>query len=454
MAIDFRVYPPEREKTRIEGYVRYEKLFLGQHRELYAARPGRYQLARYIAVNMPGMISRLCADLLFGEQPDFTATEDATQEALDDLVQRNNLHTLNYESALANSFRGDAVYKVRWGKRTPQAELPEAIIEEVPPAIYFPEIDEDDVRRVRRVTLAWLKIDPANPQLRYLRMEEHEPGVVRNRLLRFADRGATQEEMPLTIFSAYEGLEPEVATGLSVIPIFHIPNFVYGSRFWGISDYEGLETLFEALNDRVTQCDDVLSKHVAPKLVVPPRFVDEEGKVKLGELEVVQLDPGEPAPTYVTWDAHLTAAMAHLDRLMDFIFIISETAPAAFGLDKYGVAESGRALRLRLLRTLAKVNRKRLYYDRALKAALLCAQQLEVVHGGASYEPQEPVIGWADGLPEDMFELVQMEAQRLTAGNTSLESSIRRLDGPDAVEAEMERIAEDLGQATTLTGQG
>jgi hypothetical protein len=454
MPIDFRAFPPELHRKRIDNYARYEKLFLGQHRELYAAQPGKHQKARYIAVNFPGMISRLCADLLFGEQPDFSATEDAAQEALDNLVERNNLHTLNYESALGNSFRGDAIYKVRWGKRTPQAELPESIIEEAPPAIYYPELDEDDVRRVIRVTLAWLKIDPANPQLRYLRIEEHEPGIIRNRLLRFGDRGATQEEMPLTTFPAYEGLELEVETGLKVIPIFHAPNFVYGSRFWGISDYEGLEPLFEAVNDRVTQSDEVLAKHVAPKLVVPPRFVDEDGKVKLSELEVVQLDPGEPAPTYVTWDAHLTAASEHTERLMDLIFIISETAPAAFGVAKYGVAESGRALRLRLLRTLAKVNRKRLYYDRALKGALLCAQQLEVIHGGASYEPEEPVIGWADGLPEDMFEQAQIEAARLAAGNTSLESSIRRLDGPDAVDAEMERIAEDLGQATALTGQG
>jgi hypothetical protein len=140
--------------------------------------------------------------------------------------------------------------------------------------------------------------------------------------------------------------------------------------------------------------------------------------------------------------------------MIDLMFMLSETAPSAFGLDKYGVAESGRALRLRLLRTLAKINRKRNYYDTALKAALLTAQQLEVIHGGTQYEPSAVTINWADGLPEDMVEMVEIEAQRSAAGNTSVESSIRRLDGPDAVEPEMERIAGEQGQAVTLTGAG
>jgi hypothetical protein len=67
--------------------------------------------------NFAGLISRLSADLLFGEQPDFVAAQEdqAAQEAIAQMVTRNHLHAVNYESALSNSFRGDAVYKVRWG---------------------------------------------------------------------------------------------------------------------------------------------------------------------------------------------------------------------------------------------------------------------------------------------------------------------------------------------------
>ncbi len=453
MALDFSTYPPRGHQDRITAYERFEKLFLGRHRELWNLQPGKYQLRRYIVANFAGLISRLSADLLFGEHPDFLAAggDEEGQRALDDLVARNGLQLVCYESALANSFRGDAVLKVRWGKRTPAAEEPEAIIEEAPASIYFPEVDEDDVRRVLRVTLAWAKRDPTNPAVAYLRLEEHEPGVIRHRLMRFSGERAT-EQVPLATLEAYQGLPEEEETGLDHIPVFHIPNFRYGSRFWGISDYEGLESLFEATNNRLSQIDVVLDKHVAPKIILPPGFIDEEGKVRFDRMEAIEIDPGTSPPSYMTWEGQLAAAYQQVDRLLDLMFITSETAPSAFGLDKFGIAESGRALRLRLLRTLAKINRKRLYYDAALKAALLTAQVLDVSLGSGNYEPAEPTIQWADGLPEDMVEMVEIESQRLAAGNTSMESSVRRLDGPDAVEAEMARIAEETGQAVALTG--
>ncbi|MFB3883355.1 MAG: hypothetical protein ACE149_18975 [Armatimonadota bacterium] len=156
MALDFSSYPPKAHQDRINTYQRFERLFLGQHKQVFAVTPQPYQMRRYIAANFAGLISRLSADLLFGEQPDFVAAQEdeAGQEALTQIVTRNGLHAVNYESALSNSFRGDAVYKARWGKRTPQSEQPESIIEEVPASIYFPELDEDDVRKVSRVTLA------------------------------------------------------------------------------------------------------------------------------------------------------------------------------------------------------------------------------------------------------------------------------------------------------------
>jgi hypothetical protein len=469
VALDFSTYPPKGHQERIAAYQRFEKLFLGQHKDLYLTSPGRYQMVRYIVANFAGLISRLAADLLFGEQPDFVAAdEDQTaQEALTRIVTDNHLHATNYESALSNSFRGDAVYKARWGRRTPQSEQPEAIIEEVPASIYFPELDEDDIRKVVRVTLAWVKRDPKDVRRLYLRVEVHEPGLIRHQLFDMGSApsitvagtnaaislgGKQLSQVPLNTLEAYADLPEEEETGLDHIPIFHVPNFRYGSRFWGISDYEGLESLFEALNNRVSQVDLVLDKHVAPKIILPPGFIDEDGKVRLDQMETIQLGPGDAPPSYLTWEGQLSAAGEQYNRLLDLLFMLSETAPSAFGLDKFGIAESGRALRLRLLRTLAKINRKRLYYDTALKQALLSAQVLDVTHGSGGYEPAEPTIQWADGLPEDMVEMVEIEAQRLAAGNTSVESSVRRLDGPDAVEAEMQRIGEETKQVGVLTG--
>ena len=460
MALDLKTYPPAGHTDRVNGYARNEKLFLGDHKIVFGVQPGRFQMLRYIVANFPAALSRLCADFLFGEEPDFTAGQEketereAGQAALDEMIKRNKLHVTNYESALSNSFRGDAVYKVRWGIRDPAAgadQKPEAIIQEVPATIFFPELAEDDVRQILRVTIGWTKRDPNDALKQYLRIEEHEPGVVRHRLYLLTGQTPGQQ-VALETLEQYKGLPDEELTGLTVIPVVHIPNFRYGSRFWGISDYQGLDSLFEALNSRLSQIEVVLDKHTAPKIILPPGYVDSDGKVRFDQMEAVELAAGDQPPSYLTWEGQLQAAGAQYDRLLDLLMITAEIAPSVFGLEKFGLAESGRALRLRLLRTLAKINRKRLYYDAGLKQALTIAQMLDVTRGGGKYAPAEPSIAWADGLPEDVVEMAEIEVQRMAAGNTSVESSIRRLDGPDAVEAEMDRMDEEAGQMAVTTG--
>ncbi len=61
MALDFSTYPPKGHQERIAAYLRFEKLFLGQHKELYLTSPGRYQMVRYIVANFAGLISWLSA---------------------------------------------------------------------------------------------------------------------------------------------------------------------------------------------------------------------------------------------------------------------------------------------------------------------------------------------------------------------------------------------------------
>ncbi len=61
-------------------------------------------------------------------------------------------------------------------------------------------------------------------------------------------------------------------------------------------------------------------------------------------------------------------------------------------------------------------------------------------------EPRKGLqISWKDGLPDDPFERMQIEAGLIGAGLTSKHSAIKRLlDGDDeAAEAEMQRIEEE-----------
>ncbi|MGL5829455.1 MAG: phage portal protein, partial [Angustibacter sp.] len=97
---------------------------------------------------------------------------------------------------------------------------------------------------------------------------------------------------------------------------------------------------------------------------------------------------------------------------------------------KTGYAESGTSLRLRMVPPLAKARDIRSRFDPVLKKALVAACELEAAWGVRDAAVPESVnITWKDGLPEDPREKAQIEASRLEAGNTSRESSVRRLDG-------------------------
>ena len=62
----------------------------------------------YIVCNYAGLISKICADLLFGEQVRFIVGEEGSteQEAINNIVDSNKLHIKNYEMALSASWRG------------------------------------------------------------------------------------------------------------------------------------------------------------------------------------------------------------------------------------------------------------------------------------------------------------------------------------------------------------
>jgi hypothetical protein len=448
----WETWPPEDHAKRLENYARCRQLFMGEHDEVYARvqawldREADKTIV-YIVCNFAALISKICADLLFGEPVRVIVGDEGSleQQAVDEIISNNNLHTTNYEMALSNSWRGDAVYKARFGKYRDWSKGEQAIIESVPAGIFFPHLNGDNVQEMTGVTLAWEKKAGGK---RYLRKEIHEPGLIRNELWRL-EGSRIKERVPLSTLPEYENLPDEQETGYPGLLVEHVPNWRLDDMFWGISDYVDLESLFDELNNRVSKISRILDKHSDPKLIVPPGLMkyDEKTKrwyIEKEDLQVVEVDQEQVGdlPKYLVWDAQLEAAFKQIDKLLELLMMMSEVSPAAFGLDKAGVAESGRALKFRLIRTLAKINRKKLYFDQGLKNILYAAQVLDVVHGGKNYEPKMPRIEWADGIPVDPLEQAQVEQIRLASGNTSLESSVRRLDGLDgqALKEELQRI--------------
>lgn len=445
-------FPSDADKRRVERYQYFDKLFEGDHYSAFsiigaANFTDHYNRLKYLAVNMPGMITKVIADILFSEPVKFTIEEkgkEKNKEFLDALVKENNLHTQNYESALGNSRRGDAVFKIRIGKRNPAIEEPlTIIIEDINPAIYYPAINAGNVREEPQgATLAWI-FDYKDKC--YLRKEIHAPQKITNEVWTYdRNKGETIVKLDDATILRDFGLKATEETKVNELLVIHVPNTRDGSGFWGYSDYRDLISLFFALNNRITKVDNILDKHSDPILAVPEGVIDENGQIRkeaFGMIEMSSADSASTKPEYIVWDANLEAAFKELERDIDYIYMVSEISPASVGMDKGGEAESGRKFKLKLQRTLAKAKRKQVYYEQALKKVMVIAQKLAIAHsvtvGGVKItEAVEVSIEWADGIINDTREAAEEMEIRLRSGTISKAQAIAELDGITLEEAE------------------
>ena len=440
------------DENRLNDYVFFNQLFEGKHFEAWKKRISSkdynkaYAKIRYVYINFAGMISRLVADMLFGEPVKPKLENKEAQAWVEDFWEENGMNVLLYESELDNSAAGDALIKLRVGKRRSIDKELSIMLEQVPESIYFPWIDGFNISAEPETKeLAWLfKFNDED----YLRREIHKYGVIYNEVWKM-DGDKVGEKADLSILGIKD-LPDSQATKIDRHMLIHIPNWKNGKRHFGFSDYNDLDSIFFAINNRISRIDNVLDKHTDPILMVPPGVIDPKtGKAKK-DGRVIEMGEGEDGkPEYIVWDASLENAFAQIDRLVEFMYMIGEVSPDAFGMGK-GQSDTGRALKYKLLRTISKVNRKKLYYDKAIKEAIVVAQKLSKAWGakvnGKAYEWEfeTPDLIWQDGLPADDTELIENEVKKTDSNLTSQKASIMKIHGVD--EATAEKMIDDINK--------
>jgi hypothetical protein len=476
--VETETFPLDDAETtkRLDNYRRCRQLFLGNHYDVFE-RVQRWlereadKSITYVICNFAGIISKVAADMLFGEMIKVVAGEpdSAEQELIKEIYLNNNLQTTNYEMALSSSWRGEAIYKVRYGKKAGhENEKEHSIIEAVSPSYFYPVLHPDNIRGLQGGDFAWIKEQGDN---KYLRIERQRPGEIINELWQLESAGGKiLSRAKLDTFPEYVGMEEREETKYPGLLFKFVPNWRLEDNFWGISDYFDLETVFDELNNRFSRISRVLDKHESPFLILPPGTMKQDENnpdrwyIEKEDLQAIEIDPEDTSskdlPRYLTWDAELSAAFQQIDKLLEIAFFVSETSPDAFGMGERSSTESGRALKFRLMRLLSKINRKKIYFDEALKEMLYAAMYLENQHGGSGIDPEKLDIRleWGDGIPADPLEQAQVEAIRTSGkSTTSRRSAIRRLDDleGDDLEEELTAIDDDeAGQATVPVETG
>lgn len=437
------------EQERLKRISENEILFRGKLEEIH---PLWYQrvtknwpqsVPALVAANFYKPITLLCADLLYGEQGELVGIKcnnSKTMQAVQRIIETNRFSAIVYEvGGLAASYRKDGLYSIEFDDITKQVRIyPQ------PANFWFPVVDQANVKKVKQHIIAW----PERHGNRwYLRKDVHEPGVVyhfayeltgivsdpkNSNSIDKTKPGKIRRQVHLSELGL--DIPEQVETRIDRPLIVHCPNWSVDNDIYGVDDYEDLDTLIYELAIMLSRNSMVLAKHTDPNMCGDPSCLqqDEKGNYILpvgGAFFPYQ--EGSAKPEYLTWDGKLEAAEKQIDRLIELIFYISETSPAAFGMDKVSSTESGTALKKRLMRTIAKVNRKKLYADPAIKDVIEIAQMLDVEWGGGKYEVERPTIEWADGLPDDPKEEAEIVGMRIKDGTLSQLDAIMMLDKCD-----------------------
>lgn len=491
-------WPPESQNHRIQRYEKNIALWQGSHEDVYTDNfwkvlDGEKAASFELVFNWHKRLSTLWADLLLSEQPRFLdGTEDeeeaegdpakdptgspekqeaasekkdtagsnendplnpepprklpstpspkaqARQEQVDKISQKddNGYVSTLYEIAIDISRFGDGVGKVTLD---PKAG---AEIWAINPQFWFPVVSPDNLRKTVAHVLAH-EVEVADEI--YLYAEVHTKGAVTRAAFKL-DGNQISHAVPIESFTAHPQTEETGIDDFLVVP-FH--GLRTSDQIFGVDDYGDVDSIIAAIEKRAGQINKILDKHSDPSMYGPPDLFEQndqgETVFKAGaRYYEVNSEDGEDPPGYVVWEPHMEAQFLEIDTLLKQLYIISETSPAAFGQLEAGLVESGSALRRLMQAPLAKVARMTMRFDPAARRALQIACDLEEKHlSGPKIEKVQ--IQWQDGLPPDPKEQAETEKLRKEAGNTSLVSSIIRLDGgtEEEAEAELQRIEEE-----------
>lgn len=443
------------DATRIEKYEDGTRLFKGEHWEYF------YDLANtqhkfptkedgeviYIAANYFGLITKKFADMLFLEPVQITLPDgkDKQQVAIDQIMRDSKSARLNHKIGMAQSYHGDTGYRII---RRPDSTVK---LRSLRASQYFPVFDGGDVEEVAAIDRKWLA---SIGDRRALRVERHDPGVIHNAAfwvdLETGDK--IEGEMNDKQFAeAFPGVEREIKTGVEGLLIEHVPNFCVDGEHFGESDYadDGVRSLADELNNRLSQISRILDIHSDPKMKGPADMMDERGTVDASGSKFFGVASGETEPGYVTWDAKLGDNVTHIENVMLMLCNLIEIAPEIIGWRVGADAEATDTLRIRCANTLAKVARKKLYIEESLQRVLSTACQFA---GGGEIAPEDIQIAWSDGLPIIESEIARQESEKVLAGLTSRKRAIMRVHGVDEDEAAaiLAEIVEEESSALPL----
>lgn len=428
-------WPPVNDKARIDRYNANLALFNGEHAQVYGEQLKRIErvigdyeeVISYPTVfNYQRLISLKTSDLLWGEIPEVTVGDENKDNTLQSVLQKTSFFNIGYSGTIDISRYGNAVIGVE------RSDDREGNIYLISPQAWVPVVSATNITRITHNIIWW---DDSAEQ------ESGEPTKV---FMQIHDKGK-YEYREYAYNGGVLGVELErhvVNTGVSDSLIYVLQGLTTSDTVYGHDDYTQIESVVSEIMVRMGQICKILDKHAEPSMYGSDTHLvpQEDGTYVLNPGNFYPIDETGTPPGYITWDGNIQANMDVIKQLMEQIYALSELGGTLLGSADHAVgAESARALKLRMVNPLAKVQRIAANITDTLKRVIATALQLD--KSGFKVKPEEISINWLDGLPNDEREdqeIIQLKNGGLpTMSHTE---SIRYANNMGADEAEKERL--------------
>jgi len=414
---DGRPWPPEDadEAARLKEHAFMRQIYNGLHEKVfpryiaYLADSAKDSKKQKIILDWPELATDSYINLLLGEEPEIVA---GNRDDLPDLpadqafidVSRYGIGLFEVSDAGIQALNPENCYIVV----TPgNIQLPQAFV-------FFHIWKEKESQSGKE------------KEIEYIKFTVHQPGKIRHLIFLISPgAGLTKSEkklsgpLPLGNFPAYAGLEVD-AEGYQYPPVedmlvVAVQNKLSSERYYGQSDYKpSILSLIESLELLFAQRAEVLAKFTSPTPIVPEsatvfNHTTQEWEYKAGQAIITK--PGDPSPSLMVWQAELGAVDRAIEQSMDQLLQMLQLSRVLLAGQGQGTAESGTALRIRLIPTLSKVSKYARAAEKAIPAVLHLWSQL---HPPEILE-EDIEVKLQDGIPDDPMEEANVNNIRATA---------------------------------------
>jgi hypothetical protein len=448
---DGRPWPPEDadEKARLAEHAFMRQAYSGLHEKIfpryvaYLADASKDSKKQKIILDWPELATTSYLNLLIGEEPEVLAGErkdlpERPDEQVFIDVSRYGIGLYEVSDAGIQALNPENCYLV---VRSESIQQPQAFV-------FFHCFKQEE------------GIGDKKKEHEYIKFTIHTPGqiqhVIYEVLKDFAldvtgidTNSGSRLSGPkqLKDFPAYASLQVDSSgiqkPSVDDFLIVAVHGQLSSERYYGRSDYKpSILSLVESLDLLFAQRAEVVAKFTSPTPIIPESATTFDHKTqewiyKPGRPIIMQ--PGDASPSLMVWDAQLSQVDRAIEQSMDQLMQMLQLSRVLLAGQGQGQAESGTALRIRLIPTLAKVSKMARAAEKAIPKVLNLWSQLHL--------PEIPLdaitVNLQDGIPEDPMETAQAALLWDQMGAISMERKLilqGLKEGSEAFDNELERI--------------